>query len=51
MHRAIAPLGYLLAGLVYLRLRRRSVGLTPLEAVANDVPVLISKQSGVAEVL
>ncbi len=26
-------------------------GLTPLEALANDVPVLISKQSGVAEVL
>ncbi len=26
-------------------------GLTPLEALSNDVPVLISKQSGVAEVL
>ena len=26
-------------------------GLAPLEALANDVPVLISKQSGVAEVL
>ena len=26
-------------------------GITPLEALSNDVPVLISKQSGVAEVL
>ncbi|TWT43913.1 Mannosylfructose-phosphate synthase [Phycisphaerae bacterium RAS1] len=26
-------------------------GIAPLEAIANDVPVLISKQSGVAEVL
>jgi glycosyltransferase involved in cell wall biosynthesis len=26
-------------------------GLTPLEALANDVPVIISKQSGVSEVL
>lgn len=26
-------------------------GLTPLEAIRNDVPVLISKQSGVSEVL
>ena len=26
-------------------------GLTPLEALSNDVPVLISKQSGVSEVL
>ncbi len=26
-------------------------GITPLEALANDVPVIISKQSGVAEVL
>jgi glycosyltransferase involved in cell wall biosynthesis len=26
-------------------------GITPLEAIRNDVPVIISKQSGVAEVL
>jgi len=26
-------------------------GITPLEALASDVPVLISKQSGVAEIL
>lgn len=26
-------------------------GITPLEAMANDVPVIISKQSGIAEVL
>ncbi len=26
-------------------------GITPLEAMANDVPVIISKQSGIAEIL
>jgi len=42
---------YQLADLYVMPSVSEPFGITPLEAIRNDVPVLISKQSGVSEVL